>query len=193
MKERLVGAAVLVIIAVIFVPMLLDDSTENDTVITRTNIPPVPDSIPATPGNQDFSSRIIPLEPEAPVEENGETIEPQETPPVIENLADQETDAVKPEKSGTETGADDEELPSTVGLSAWVVQLGSFSSRENAESLNTKLRNAGYRSFVEPLAKKNDTVFRVRIGPELKREDAESIKDRLNEAMELKGIVVEYP
>lgn len=193
MKERLVGAAVLVIIAVIFIPMLLDDSTDDDTVITRTNIPPVPDSIPAAPGKQDFSSRIIPLEPEVPVEENDETDKPQDSSPVIENLDKQDADTVEPEKSGSETDSVDIELPSTVGLSAWVVQLGSFSSKENAESLNTKLKNAGYRSFVEPLTINDDTVFRVRVGPELKREDAETIKDRLNQAMELKGIVVEYP
>ena len=193
LKERLVGAAVLVILAVIFIPMLLDDSVDNDIVITKTNIPPVPETIPTPPDDGDFSSRIIPLEPATPAKEGGDSVEPRENPPVIENLAEQETDTEMPEKTVPKTGAGDEEMLNDVGLSAWVVQLGSFSSKENAESLNKKLRSNGYRSFVEPLKMKDSTVYRVRVGPELKREDADSIKDKLNQSLDLKGIVVEYP
>ena len=53
LKERLVGAAVLVIMAVIFIPMLLGGSPESDEPITETNIPQRPDD--------KSSSRIVPL------------------------------------------------------------------------------------------------------------------------------------
>ena len=54
LKERLIGAAVLVMIAVIFIPMILDDSSETDVTITETNILTRPDD--------DFNSRIVPLQ-----------------------------------------------------------------------------------------------------------------------------------
>ncbi len=82
---------------------------------------------------------------------------------------------------------------SDVGLSAWVVQLGSFSSKENAESLNKRLKEAGFRSFVEPLQQNNSTNYRVRVGPEIKPHEAQKIKNKLNKSMDMKGIVVEYP
>ena len=52
LKERLVGAAVLVAVAVIFIPIILNDSSELDT-IQGSNIPEKPDT--------NFSSRIIPI------------------------------------------------------------------------------------------------------------------------------------
>ena len=61
LKERLVGAAVLVILAVIFIPMLFNDTPGNEPVITESNIPPKPDDIPVPP-EADFNSRIIPLQ-----------------------------------------------------------------------------------------------------------------------------------
>jgi len=81
----------------------------------------------------------------------------------------------------------------TVGLSAWIVQLGSFTEEDNAQSLNKKLRAAGYRSFVEPLKRDGEISFRVRVGPEIKRSEADMLLKKLNEKMQLDGIVVSYP
>ncbi len=52
LKERLVGAAVLVVIAVIFIPMLLTGPIDSGS-ITRTNIPDRP--------TEKFNSKLIPL------------------------------------------------------------------------------------------------------------------------------------
>src|SRR3990172_8539978 len=54
LKERLVGASVLVILAVIFIPMLLGGSPESDQLITETNIPERPIS--------KSGSRVVPLQ-----------------------------------------------------------------------------------------------------------------------------------
>ena len=187
MKERLVGATVLVVLAVVFIPMLLDDTHEDKNEITGTNIPPKPDN--------EFSSRIIPLE------EDIEDVTPEVAP---ENLAnDIPVVKAEPEQPAVQTTKQKEqpalvakdEQPSdlNVGINAWVVQLGSFSSEENAQSLNKKLRKAGYPAFVEPLKEKNSVSYRVRVGPELKRSDAQTIRDKIKKTMELEGIVISYP
>lgn len=197
LKERLVGAAVLIILAVIFIPMLLDNTETEDIVITETNIPPTPEAIPSLPEDNDFSTRIIPLQQQAPLTEADETeSEPVAAEPApVEEKQSETTVSQHTTAAQTSTTAviKNEEAPTNVGLSAWVVQLGSFSDRKNAESLNKQLREAGFRSFVEPLKQKNSTVYRVRVGPELKRSDADAINAELKKTMKLDGIVVHYP
>jgi DedD protein len=83
--------------------------------------------------------------------------------------------------------------PERVGLSAWVVQLGSFSSEENATGLERRLRDAGYTSFVEPLRQDGEAAYRVRVGPELLRSEAQALRDRIKSELGLDGIVVSYP
>ncbi len=59
LKERLVGAAVLVALAVIFIPMLLDDAPPGSGPISESNIPPQPEE------TGELDSRIKPIESEA--------------------------------------------------------------------------------------------------------------------------------
>lgn len=198
LKERLVGAAVLVILAVIFIPMLLDERQEEDIVITETNIPPKPESIPVAPEETDFSSRIVPLQAEQPASgniEKPETDQPQPANEITDTTTSKPPEmTTRPESPPATAPVMESEEPATgVGLSAWVVQLGSFSSKENADSLNTKLRKAGFRSFVEPLKQQDTTVYRVRVGPEIKRAEADALNDQLKISMQLDGIVVPYP
>ncbi len=204
LKERLVGAAVIVILAVIFIPMLLDDTEDQEIVITETNIPPKPENMPLPPSvderiipaDSNFSSRIIPVQEEPAVEEVEEPVV-QKTEEAVPPAEKKETTSPKPaqtagQKSAAAAGKNDE--PATnVGVSAWVVQLGSFSSEKNAQELNQKLKQAGFRSFVEPLKQNNTTSYRVRVGPELRRSDAQTIKEKLKSTMQIEGIIVQYP
>lgn len=204
LKERLVGAAVIVILAVIFIPMLLDDTEDQEIVITETNIPPKPENMPLPPSvderiipaDSNFSSRIIPVQEEPAVEVVEEPVV-QKTVEAGPPAEKKETTSQKPaqtagQKSAATVSKNDE--PATnVGVSAWVVQLGSFSSEKNAQELNQKLKQAGFRSFVEPLKQNNTTSYRVRVGPELRRSDAQIIKEKLKSTMQIEGIIVHYP
>jgi len=197
LKERLVGAAVLVVIVVIFIPMLLTGPIDSGS-ITKTNIPDRP--------TEKFNSKLVPLSDSlkpAAIVNKGETI--------IEDLVI--TDVDKEEraaKSQDKTLAQTEASSSTlvvnkksfhdknvkdkqVGLTAWVVQLGSFSSKVNADKLKLKLRKSGFPAFVEPLEQNKKTVYRVRVGPELLRADADAILKKIKKNMKLDGIVVSYP
>ena len=80
-----------------------------------------------------------------------------------------------------------------VGLTAWVVQLGSFSSKVNADKLNLNLRKSGFPAFVEPIQQNKKTTYRVRVGPELLRSDADALLKKIKSTMNLEGIVLNYP
>ena len=197
LKERLVGAAVLVVIAVIFIPMLLTGPIDSGS-ITKTNIPDRP--------TEKFNSKLVPLSDplkSATIVNKDDTIIED---PVITDVDKEERAA----KSQDKTLAQTESNSSTsvvskkssleknvkdkqVGLTAWVVQLGSFSSKVNADKLNLKLRKSGFPAFVEPLEQKKKTVYRVRVGPELLRADADAILKKIKKNMKLDGIVVSYP
>jgi DedD protein len=207
LKERLVGAAVLVAIAVIFIPIILTDSPETES-ISGSNIPEKPETT--------FNSRIIPvIEDGAKILSNTtedmklepKDIEPKDIEPkdiesekiqekniqdiIVEKVvSDNEKVSSKKEAVKNEVKND---VKVDVGLSVWIVQLGNFSDEENAESLNEKLRKEGYPAFVEPLKKNGKMSYRVRVGPEIKRSEADLLLKRLKEKMKLDGIVVSYP
>lgn len=206
LKERLIGAAVLVMLAVIFIPMLLDNSTQKETEITETNIPPRPDT--------QFSSRIKPVtdlstsRPEtAPVKasETGITEAPQEAVPDVQPEPKVVAGSPAPQAAVppvTPASQRDEESPKTVveqsktgnrGLNAWVVQIGSFTSEANAKSLHDQARSMGFTSFVEPLQQEGAMAYRVRVGPELSRSDAVTLAARLTNSLHVDGIVMQYP
>jgi DedD protein len=190
LKERIIGASVLVMLAVIFIPMVLDDSEHVETKITGTNIPARPES--------EFTSKIVPLP-------GGDFAKP-------ESVNAPEAGVVTPEAAETPPGKAVEPAPAAVaepppvqpasaaaagiervGLTAWVVQLGSFSSEANATGLDRRLRDAGYASFVEPLQQNGQASYRVRVGPELLRSEAQALRDRIKSETGLEGIVVSYP
>ncbi|GMR08322.1 MAG: hypothetical protein BMS9Abin26_1327 [Gammaproteobacteria bacterium] len=76
---------------------------------------------------------------------------------------------------------------------AWVVQLGSFATRLNADKMKERLKGLGFPAFVEKIQGSDGTLYRVRIGPEIRRERAIAIKDRLKKVANINGIVLRFP
>jgi DedD protein len=74
--------------------------------------------------------------------------------------------------------------------SAWVVQLGSFKSKLNAERLTNALRAKGYKAFTFETKRNGQT--RVYIGPEFKQSSATTIASRVQSDMKMHGIVLTY-
>lgn len=190
LKKRLIGAIVLVALAVIFVPMLLDEK-EADTGLTRTNVPPRPEA--------PFTSRIQPLAAEvAPA-----PVPLQEPPPVkvakppVETKP-QPTPKVEPPKAVVSQPAKatvPKAKPATTSVppSSWVIQVGSFSSQENADKLVKQLRAAKFPAFLKKIVVDGKVMFRVRVGPEVDQKKAQQMQARIEEKFKLKGKLERYP
>ncbi len=172
MKQRLVGAAVLVLAAVIFVPMLLDQGDGEPKPAARIiqQSPPEPEPQPLP---EDASARSVPLDskrtaavpvPPVPAPEKPESKLPAKT---VKKAA--------PAASSTKSG--------------FAVQVGSFSKASNARGLRDKLVAKGYTVFV----KSSGSVTRVYVGPQSSRGEAEKVLKRLLADLRLKGIVVQPP
>ena len=78
-------------------------------------------------------------------------------------------------------------------VSGWVVQLGSFSVERNAKKLRDRLRKKGHASFVEEYTRNAKTSYRVRVGPELTRDLANSLKQKLKTETKIEGLVITFP
>jgi DedD protein len=97
------------------------------------------------------------------------------------------SDAQAAAKSGTPAIAGPE---SATGM--WAVQLGSFSSQENAERLAAELRKNGYAAFLSQHKTASGSLHRVRIGPQKDRASAETVASKLSGSGH-KGQVVPHP
>ncbi|NOY74093.1 MAG: hypothetical protein GXP14_17295 [Gammaproteobacteria bacterium] len=74
--------------------------------------------------------------------------------------------------------------------SAWVVQVGSFRKKENAERLREKLKQLGYRAFVSTSNSGGKVVVRVRIGPQMAKASAKKVKSRIEQQMKMQAMLV---
>lgn len=198
LKERLVGATVLVAVAVIFIPIILTDSPEPEA-IQGSNIPGKPET--------KFSSRIIPVlendgkSSSTPIDASdiqaegnqGENKQKAAQEIIVEKVISADDNNAEKNLTKKDKRKEEDGVKDNVGLSAWIIQLGSFTSEENAQSLNEKLRKSGYPAFVEPLKKNGQISYRVRVGPEIKRSEAESLLKMLKDKMDLDGIIISYP
>ena len=61
----------------------------------------------------------------------------------------------------------------------WMVQLGSFDDEQNAQRLAERLETFGFTAQISAYATNGRTIFRVRVGPALNRENAVAIAEFL--------------
>ncbi|AVO55275.1 SPOR domain-containing protein [Ectopseudomonas mendocina] len=193
LKQRMVGALVLVALAVIFLPMLLSREDEMRRVVV--DAPAMPQA-PATAEIIVQPAEVVepeelPQEP-VPVEEvNPQIVEvPEQPKPTSPPVAEPS----KPEPAKTEQVATsapakpDNRLDANNLPISWSVQLASLSSRVGAENLQKTLRSQGYNAYIRTF----DGMNRVFVGPLIERAEAERLRDQLNRQHKLSGFVVRF-
>lgn len=204
LKQRLVGAVVLVALAVIFIPMLLPGKGNLSSGINGSNIPPEPDfrfppvpvapkappvaEAPAVPLGDDDSSDV---EKPAPAKDKPELKAKEKTKARPTVKAKAATKSSSPSVAKAVPGKSTAQKNGSVN--AWVVQVGSFAARKNARALRDKLRKQGHSSFVESVKGDAGRVYRVRVGPELTKSAANKLRKQLAKEAGLKGLVQSYP
>lgn len=175
-RERLVGALVLVALVVLLVPALLKGPQQPQGAAPAPQLksvevtlddgkPPAADDAlvpePAPP-----PARAAPAATDA-AREGAATPAPPPQPSV----------AVAPAVTGGDNPAPTPREPGE--QPAWAVQLGAFSTREKAEGLVADLRRRGYSAFVLQYRAGGQVLHRVRVGPEQDRARAAAIAERL--------------
>jgi DedD protein len=205
-KQRMVGALVLVALAVIFLPMLFSRQDEQRQVIVEAPSAPQAPSVPQVrvdpvvvpepqalpqepvPSDEEIAQPVVPAKPIAPAAPAAKPVAP--APALVPALA------AKPSAAPSQPISAAPGKPDTTqsrvdanGLSvSWSVQLASLSSRESAESLQKDLRSQGYNAYIRTADGKN----RVFVGPLIERAEADRLRDLLGRQKNLKGFVVRF-
>lgn len=151
LKQRLIGAAVLIALAVIFLPMLVKGPAPDSGVAD------VPLSMPAAPDGQ-FVTRELPLVTPGQTGESGA---------LGMSVAGDDT------RSGAASAS-----PATAAAGDFAVHFGAYATRADADAVLAQLRDAQLPGYVEETEVQGKPAWRVRIGPLATRAEAESMRLR---------------
>lgn len=75
----------------------------------------------------------------------------------------------------------------------FAVQVGAFSDKTDATALVERLAKAGFIAFSEPVKTASGTLYRIRVGPEITRAEAEQLRTSVSDKLKLDGMVVSHP
>jgi cell division septation protein DedD len=182
LKQRLVGAAVLVALAVIFLPMLIQGpAPESGVSNVSLDAPPAPQG--------EFQTRDLPLvAPEGAPAEGALGMEntPPQPAPAVATAATVVTPMAattvpdKPAATTEPLAADEpfEMFPAPTAGGNYAVHVGSFATAAAADKLIASLRDQQLPAFREGANVDGKTVQRVRIGPFATRSQAEDARLR---------------
>ncbi|MDC8830643.1 SPOR domain-containing protein [Alteromonas gilva] len=187
LQNRLVGTVILVAVAVIFLPDMLDGkkSRSSDVFV---NVPAAPNKKPIV-NPEPFPEERVKNTAQRPVEIVDEpALDDQPTAsadtPAPQDAAEEQDDLA----SQTVIEAPDEARQSN----GWVIQLGSFRHSKNVKQLLDKLENAGYRAFSRPIVTSSGPLTKVFVGPNLNKNELDDALSHLQEITGLRGKVTQF-
>jgi DedD protein len=192
-KHRIMGALVLVALAVIFVPMILErpkgpekapapvmEIPDKDKKIFVSKIKPITPEEEAAPANgAPAESTPQPPAQGAPPSKQ----EPASSPPAAEP-------AKQPAPKTATSGAASAAPPAAEG---WVVRVGTFSQAENAERIKSTLKRKGFEPESGEIEVGGRSVTRVWVGPFETREKAAEVRSRILKETGQEGLIVAFP
>jgi DedD protein len=211
-KKRLIGAVVIVALAVTFVPMLFEPPSSD-------SLPPVQQAIPRAPAFDPGAKSEVFLGPQdsgVGARESAPTVSQPLALPAVGDLAPvpigaagrADTQAAKhaatlPKATAAVPGQVQVKPPATPesaparsandALPSWIIQVASSASPEGAAELEGKLRAEGFPAFVEKAEVGGRVTYRVQVGPELDRARADQTAARLREKHKVNTLIKSYP
>ena len=174
LKERLIGAVVLVILAAIIIPWVLKGGSVPSTT-TVTQPLALPQQATAAPAAQTYHMALSgPLSEASTLPASAAS---QSPPAPVAAPAQQP--AARP--AGNAAAAAVPRPHGTVP-GKWAVQAGSYASQRNALAVEHKLVKRGFHAYVSRYHKNGRTYYRVRVGPYADRAAAERMVDKVARA-----------
>lgn len=202
LKQRIVGALVLIALAVIFLPMLFkQEDTVREVVVQAPPMPRVPEqpqypvadvtvTVPEPVVEDEWEQPIItepvvstgnkPTQAAIDSPASSAIVAPQ---PVVVTPAASQPISKTPEPKTVAPGIDKNNLPVS-----WSVQLANMASQANAEALRDTYRKKQYNAYVRSA----DGTHRVLIGPLVKQADAQAMCKSLKAREKQECFVVRY-
>ena len=168
-RRRLVGAIALVVLAVVVLPIILDQKPRRGPQELTVQIP-----------SQDggpFKTRVLPpLQSPPAAAQRSESAPtagvPQDRPAPAEPAA-------RPAPAKKESASQEKARAKTKAVEAFVVPLGVFANPDNAKQVRERAATAGIKSYTEQVKVQQGEQTRVRAGPFASRGAAEKARGKL--------------
>jgi DedD protein len=199
LKQRLVGAAVLVLLAVIFVPWFLSSPQQmnykRDLPLPIPSEPQRPDDLVAAPRNAPVDSEV--MLPDAAPATNAATVDAPLAPAPLEPVADagstsplapvSSSAAIQPSEQAKPVAAKPEPVPQPTAEPTrlanpggrYALQLATLRNAERAERLKQQVESQGLPATIEQRQSGAETLYRVRSGPFNERDAADRARAAL--------------
>jgi len=207
-KERLIGASILVVLIVLVVPELLSGPKSVVPSVTPATIFPASAPEPTRNVTLDLATSKAPANSEV---EPAEAAKGGEAAPTPAPSTDGSSSTAAPTSTAPTSTAPTSAAPASVAptsaapasvapatapaatakpvetaapspistRAAWAVQLGSFASRTNADNLSRRLKGQGFPVYVLSGGSGASVRYRVRVGPLADRDSAERTAAKL--------------
>jgi len=202
LKHRLIGAAVLAAVAVLLLPGFLKEKKDYQ-VSTRSQIP----AQPAMTAEEFKPPQPVPNIEPAPAPETM-FVPTEATPETVATTVSSATSSRASSaavathtssvaKSSAKAQAQASSVPAmplnAQGLpDAWVVQVGSFTTKEAANKLRDDLQADGQKAYVRTVVTNGNSISRVYIGPKLDRAQAQAVKEQMDKRLQQKTMVMKF-
>lgn len=186
-KHRIVGAIIVVSLAVIVLPIILSDEPGPPVANRVSDISEIPQPetkvlrLPTTSLAEQAVTDTQVTTTTTTVE-TGSTKKPEKSNTTITAKATQ-TQRTEPKSSANET---------STAAGGWVVQVGTFSNDDNARRLRDKLKKYGFLVKLVDVKLKGEKAVRVRVGPYRQKRVAEKAQTQIRQKVGLEGVVLAY-
>jgi cell division septation protein DedD len=180
LKQRLIGAAVLVALAVIFLPMLVQGPAPDSGVSD------LPLQMPDQPAGE-YETRDLPLVTPGATSTDG-VLDNDDALPTVDTATAPAAPATSAQPD--EAATSDAMLPATTAGGNYAVSFGAYGSSANADTVVTRLRTAKLPGYREQAMLAGKPAWRVRIGPYATRAEAEAARIAAKEVRDIDARVI---
>ncbi len=187
LKQRLVGAFVILSLAVIFLPMIFD-KPHHAVTSEMVELPPKPEfkAVEVQPVEQ-------PRFEELTVDPVDQKVKPQSS---VKKTAPEDKPQTDPGTVKEEPVVSTLDAPRVADLpvfkNVWMVQLGTFGNAKNAYTLRDRLRKDGFDGHTKKIDINGKEAIRVFTGPFVNKREAARVKKRVDEKYKVESLLVHF-
>jgi dihydrofolate synthase / folylpolyglutamate synthase len=199
-KHRITGAVILISLAIIFIPIILDKTQPPKEIGSLEEIP-APDLSEETNNTKVVVSSVEKLNDTSRASSSADKKAESESDKnkSVKEATAHSKPAPVPESGQTTTPSSpaltDEvkNPPSQQPDKGWVVQFGTFSNSKNATRLIEQLRQNGHKVNEEKIRLKDKNAVRIRVGPFEDKDSASKALAKIKHDIGIEGVILAYP
>lgn len=207
LKQRVVGAVVLIALAVIFLPAILKEKAEREPF--ESQIPAKPISLvehqvaeETAAKNEQISEQLDKLEEQEqklPPKKSQEKISNTNSQESTDSLQDSAASAAESKsKAVAKKQADDKraikkQLGAAYKDAAWVIKVASFSNLDNAKKMVEQLKKKGHKAYRRSgKNQQGKTVYRIYVGPYIEKSRASAKLSSISKLSQSQAILLVF-